>query len=352
MEKAKVLVIYTGGTIGMVPADGSDPASPLKPAGPEPFLHYLANPLEGVAWDIVGLADSAGGVLPPLDSSDVGPGHWTVLAAQIASAYERYDGFVVLHGTDTMAYTAAAVSFLCENLAKPVVFTGSQLPIFASRSDAPGNFANALAIAGWPANALPCIPEVVICFADVVLRGNRATKVSTGAYRGFASPNYPPLARLGLDIAVDTARLRPRPDPAAQPFRVHDRLAAQVMDISLYPGITAAQLAAMLGVTGVGGYVLRCFGAGNAPGGPDLLAALRAAVAARRVIVAVKHCPEGAVEMGLYAAGSGLLRQGVLPGADMTAEAALTKLTWLLDRYGASAAARLVGSDCRGELSS
>ncbi len=140
MEKAKVLVIYTGGTIGMVPADGSDPASPLKPAGPEPFLHYLANPLEGVAWDIVGLADSAGDVLPPLDSSDVGPGHWTVLAAQIASAYERYDGFVVLHGTDTMAYTAAAVSFLCENLTKPVVFTGSQLPIFASRSDAPGNF--------------------------------------------------------------------------------------------------------------------------------------------------------------------------------------------------------------------
>jgi L-asparaginase len=133
---------------------------------------------------------------------------------------------------------------------------------------------------------------------------------------------------------------------------VHDRLAAQVMDISLYPGITAAQLAAMLGVPGVGGYVLRCFGARNAPGGPDLLAALRAAVAARRVIVAVKHCPEGAVEMGLYAAGSGLQRQGVLPGADMMAEAALTKLTWLLDRYGASAAARLVGSDCRGELSS
>jgi L-asparaginase len=351
MATAKVLVIYTGGTIGMVPADARDPASPLRPGGPEPFLRAVANPLDGVAWEMVALADGAGGVLPPLDSSDVGPRHWAALAAQVAAAYERYDGFVVLHGTDTMAYSASALSFLLENLGKPVVFTGSQLPILASRSDAPGNLANALAIAGWPSGKLPCIPEVVIAFADVVLRGNRATKISTGAYRGFASPNHAPLARLGLDIAIDTARLRPRPDPATHPFRAHDRLAAQVMDISLYPGITAGQLAAILAIPGVDGYVLRCFGAGNAPGEPGLLAALHDAVTAGRLVVAVKHCPEGAVEMGVYAAGTGLLRQGVLPGADMTAEAALAKLIWLLDRYGPAEAAARVGSDCRGELS-
>jgi L-asparaginase len=348
--RAKVLVIYTGGTIGMVPEDAADPDSPLVPAGRERLARAIVNPPDAIDWDLAGLADGAGGTLPPLDSSDVGPRHWTALAAQIAAAYAEYDGFVVLHGTDTMAYSAAALSFLLENLGKPVVFTGSQLPIFVSRSDAPGNLANALAIAGWPASKLPCIPEVVICFADVVLRGNRATKVSTGAYRGFASPNLPPLARLGIEIAVERALLLPRPDPQAAPFLAGGRLSAQVMDISLYPGITAPQLEAMLSVPAVQGYVLRCFGAGNAPGDPALLAALGRSVAAGRVIVAVKHCPEGAVEMGLYAAGSGLRHQGVIPGADMTAEAALVKLVWLLSRVMPAEAAALIGRDLRGEL--
>ncbi len=347
--RAKVLVIYTGGTIGMVPEAAADPESPLVPAGRERLARAIVNHPDDIDWDLAGLADGAGGTLPPLDSSDVGPDHWTALAAQIVGAYERYDGFIVLHGTDTMAYSAAALSFLLENLRKPVVFTGSQLPIFASRSDAPGNLANALAVAGWPASRLPCIPEVLIAFADVVLRGNRATKISTGAYRGFASPNLPPLARLGLDIAVERSLLRPGPDPAA-PLRADRRLGAQIMDISLYPGITPGQLDAMLSVPGVEGYVLRCFGAGNAPGDPALLAALGRATAAGRVIVAVKQSPEGTVEMGLYAAGSGLLRQGVLPGADMTAEAALAKLIWLLSRYEATEAAALIGQDLRGEL--
>ncbi len=345
--QTKVLVIYTGGTIGMVPADAADPASPLVPAGRERLARAIVNHPAEIEWDLAGLDDGAGGTLPPLDSSDVGPAHWTALAAQIASAYARYDGFIVLHGTDTMAYSAAALSFLLENLAKPVVFTGSQLPIFASRSDAPGNLANALAIAGWRASDLPCIPEVVIAFADVVLRGNRATKISTGAYRGFASPNLPPLARLGLDIVVEKALLRPMPAP---PFRADTALGAPVMDISLYPGITAGQLDAMLSVPGVAGYVLRCFGAGNAPGDPALLGALGRATAAGRVIVAVKHSPEGAVEMGLYAAGTGLLREGVVSGADMTAEAALAKLIWLLSRHGGAESARLIGQDLRGEL--
>lgn len=349
MAEARVLVIYTGGTIGMVPADPGDHASPLVPAPQERLIAYVANPLDGVHWRIAGLDDGEGGVLPPLDSSDIGPRHWVAIARQIALNYDRYDGFVVLHGTDTMAYSAAAVSFLCENLGKPVVFTGSQLPIFASRSDAPGNFANALAVAGWPATGLPRVPEVTIAFADVLLRGNRATKVSTGAYRGFASPNHAPLGRLGLEIEIDAARLRPPPGPAA-PFRVHERLQASVMDISLYPGITPLQLDAILNIPDVAGYVLRCFGAGNAPGEPGLLEALGRATAAGRLVVAVKHCPEGAVDMTLYAAGSGLLRHGVLPGADLTPEAALVKLAWLIDRYGPAQAAGLVGRDCRGEL--
>lgn len=349
--QAKVLVIYTGGTIGMVPGDEQDPDSPLVPAERDRLARAIAEHPSGIGWDLAGLTDPAGTAIPPLDSSDVGPRHWTALAVQIEAGYAEYDGFVVLHGTDTMAYSAAALSFLLENLGKPVVFTGSQLPIFASRSDAPANLANALALAGWTASRLACIPEVVICFADLVLRGNRATKISTGAYRGFASPNLPPLARLGVDIAIERSLLRPRPDPALAPFHAHERLDAQIMDISLYPGITAPQLDAMLTVPDVAGYVLRCFGAGNAPADPALLAALGRAVAAGRVVVAVKHCPEGAVEMGLYAAGSGLQRQGVLPGADMTAEAAFAKLAYLLDRYGPAETRNLIGQDLRGELS-
>jgi L-asparaginase/Glu-tRNA(Gln) amidotransferase subunit D len=207
----------------------------------------------------------------------------------------------------------------------------------------------ALALAGWPARLAPRIPEVLICFGDVALRGNRAIKISTNSYQGFASPNLPPLARLGLGIQVETSLLRPRP-PAGAAFAVHDRLEPAVMTVSLYPGITPGQLDAMLNVPDIAGYVLRCFGAGNAPGDPALLAAVGSAIMAGRVIVAITACPGGGVAPGLYAASHGLLAQGVIPGADLTEAAALTKLAWLLDHGGPAAALRLMARDCRGEL--
>ncbi|MCW2249207.1 L-asparaginase [Azospirillum fermentarium] len=324
---ANVLVIYTGGTIGSVPSDPADPRSPLRPADPEQLAAYVPNPLNGIGWDLVGLTDDAGMPVPPLDSSSVGPKHWVWMAQTVAAAYDRYDGFVILHGTDTMAYTGSALSFLLRHLGKPVVVTGSQIPIFRPRTDAVVNLINALSVAGYKATGLPCVPEVCIAFADRLLRANRATKVSATRWAAFDSPNLPPLGRFDLGISIENGLIRPVPP---EPFTVHRRLNRRVMVLSLYPGMAADQIAGVLALPDIHGYVLRSFGAGNAPEDADFLDTLAAAVRAGKTIVTVTQCAEGAVEMGLYAAGAGLAEAGVLSGGDMTTEAAQTKLMWLL----------------------
>ena len=329
--KARVYILYTGGTIGMVLSDADNPASPLVPASKEELQPYIAGvEQEGIYWEIGGLVDRKGKPVPPLDSSDVNHEHWIYMAEAIEDVYRDFDGFVVLHGTDTMAYTASGLSFLLANLAKPVVITGSQLPIFSPRTDAIQNLVNAIYIAGYKAINLPLVPEVTICFADSLLRGNRTTKVSTSAMQGFDSPNYPKLGTIGEHIKINTEFIRPPSNNEQSPFYAYKTLNANVMDIGLFPGLRASQLESVLSLSDLQGVVLRTFGAGNAPSYSDFLDTIGKSIAKEKVILNVTQCVQGAVEMGLYEASSGLLERGVISGMDMTAEAALAKMMWIL----------------------
>lgn len=324
--KTKILIIYTGGTIGMAPADGNNPGSPLVPQPLEELLKYVPGLEEqGISMDSASFDD-------PLDSSNVGPEHWLQMAKLVEDNYDDYDGFVILHGTDTMAYTASALAFMFENLAKPVVITGSQLPISHPRTDGRQNFVNSVYIAGWKAIELPLIPEVIVVFADKILRGCRTSKLSCSAWAGFDSPNFPPLGNIGEHIQIHTDLIRDLPQ-AGQRFQANHDLSSSgnVMDISLFPGLKASQLGGVLRMHGIRGILLRTYGAGNAPDFPDFLDVIDKSINKdKRTIVNVTQCPEGMVEMGLYAASSALLERGVISGLDMTPEAALTKLMWTL----------------------
>jgi L-asparaginase len=351
---AKVLVLYTGGTIGMAPRDPENPASPLEPKDEMELKRWLPANIEnlGIEWKLERLKDEAGVALEPLDSSDVNSKHWKYMAKAIGDAYHQYDGFVILHGTDTMAYTTSALSFMFVNLAKPVVVTGSQLPISNPRTDAIINLVTSLQIAGWRASELPRIPEVVLCFADVILRGNRARKLSSSSWRGFESPNEDPLGRIGEHITIDTDLVRPVPDTEQQPFFVQPELNDNVIMLELFPGLRSDLLEAVFGLDGLKGVVLRTFGAGNGPSTSEFLDPIQRAVDERDLIVVnVTQCAEGKVEAGLYEASSGLLERGVLSGIDMTPEAALAKLMSLLENAPPAEIRTQMQVDRVGEMS-
>lgn len=320
--KTKVFILYTGGTIGMAPEDPSIPGSPLVAKPLKELLAYT-NKLgeeEGIELGFSSFEK-------PLDSSDVGPSHWVEIAEIIYREYDKYDGFVILHGTDTMAFTASALSFIFENLNKPVVITGSQLPISDTRTDAVINLVNAVHIAGYKATDLPKIPEVVISFADKILRGCRTSKISSSSWAGFDSPNYPPLGSIGEHIRIREDLLLPEPMEDFD-FQLNKELVVGVVDLSLFPGFKPSQLKRLS--MDVDGIILRTYGAGNAPGDKAFLDAVREIHDDKTVIVNITQCIEGMVEMGLYASSSSLLERGVISGLDMTPEAALTKLMWTL----------------------
>jgi L-asparaginase len=333
VAKANVLIIYTGGTIGAVPSVKGNYQSPLKPAGEEDFKSEIPGLGEeqGITWDIKGLTDQDGKSIEPLDSSNVNSEHWIYMASMIEQNYNKYDGFVVLHGTDTMTFTASALSFMLENLAKPVIITGSQLPIFKERTDAKQNLINALYIAGYKATGLPLVPEVVICFADRLLRGNRTRKVSSTSWAGFDTPNYPHLGSIGEHIVIKPEMLRSPADNNRNPFRAYKQMVSDVMDIAVFPGLKPKQLESILSSDKIKGIVLRTFGAGNAPDNEEFLQTIENATKKGKcTILNVTQCNQGMVEMGLYAASSGLLERGVISGLDMTPEAALTKMMFIL----------------------
>lgn len=329
--RARVLLIYVGGTIGMRRLDPSNPASPLANVAASELAQEIEvfGVEERIHWTLLGLCNAEGEEVPPVDSSEIGPHHWLWMAQMLERFYADYDGFVILHGTDTLAYTASALSFLCVNLAKPVVLTGSQLPIFALRSDARQNLLHSLLVAGAKAMSLPIVPEVTVCFASLLLRGNRARKASTSGWQGFTSPNYPALGSLGERIRIHTDLICPMPAEDAA-FYVGRALQDQVLDLTLFPGIQASQLRALLGQPDLRGLVLRAYGSGNAPEDPALLECLGEAVQRGLAILVVTQCSEGRVDLGRYASSRGLLQRQLASGFDLTPEAALTKLMWVL----------------------
>lgn len=340
---SKVLLISTGGTITMV----RDKASgALVPADMETFKAYM--PELFLAGEIQVDIEA---FTPQIDSSDIGPQIWEQVARMVVSHYDEYDGFVVLHGTDTMSYSASALSFMLENLSKPVVFTGSQLPVGVLRSDAKENLLTAIEIAAAKdedGNAI--VPEVTIYFEDRLFRANRTTKRNAEHFSAFNSYNYPALAKAGVHITYQPHLVHY--SDLSQPLRLHTKFDTNVAVLKLFPGIQPAVVRAILRTRGLKGVVLETFGAGNAPSDKWLYRELKAAVEKGIIIVNKTQCNTGSVEMGLYAVSLNLMKAGVLSGYDITTEALLTKMMLLLGENPDDTAIvrRLLGEDLCGEI--
>ena len=265
---------------------------------------------------------------PLIDSSDVSPDNWVKMAVAVADNYDKYDGFVILHGTDTMSYSASALSFMLENLGKPVVFTGSQLPVGVLRSDAKENLLTAIEIAAAEDNrGKPMVPEVTIYFEDSLFRANRTTKKNAEHFEAFDSYNYPSLAKAGVHIQYRPNLIRYPQE--GMPMFTHLKTCTDVAILKLFPGINEAVVRAVLNTKGLRGVVLETYGAGNAPSAQWLYQALKEATGRGIIIVNKTQCSMGSVDMGQYEVARNLLKAGVLSGYDITTEALLTKMMTL-----------------------
>ena len=320
---ASILIIYTGGTIGMKedPMDGT-----LKPFD---FSQIMEEVPELNKFDV--RIDSHT-FAPLIDSSDVEPSLWISLAEIIRDRYDDYDGFVVLHGTDTMAYSASTLSFMLEGLTKPVVFTGSQLPIGVPRTDGKENLISAVEIAAARDHEGHArVPEVCIFFDSRLLRGNRSTKYSAEAFNAFASPNCPPLAEAGIQIRYNTELIR-KPVYWDAQLRVQTHLDTRVSILKVHPGMTPQVMRSVVSDPLTRACILETYGSGNAPSRDWFLDIVREAGEMGKILLNVTQCKSGTVNMDLYATGAMLKRAGVLSGSDITTEAALGKLFSLMGR--------------------
>ncbi|MEO8591237.1 MAG: type I asparaginase [Flavobacteriales bacterium] len=320
-DRASVLLIYTGGTIGMLADPRTGVLRPMDLAHLEeqvPELERMNVRLESVAFE------------RPIDSSDMRPTDQVRIARLIRDNYERFDGFVVLHGSDTMAYTASALSYLLEGLSKPVILTGSQLPIGTIRTDAKENLITAIEIAAAKDDdGHAMVPEVAIYFEYRLMRGNRTVKVHAERFEAFRSPNWPALAEAGVHIRYDRSAILP---VRQGPLKVHEALDDRVAVIRLFPGIRAEWVRHALAMPDLQAAVLTTFGSGNGPTDPGFIAALRQARERGVLLLNVTQCVGGRVEQGRYVTSRAFNELGVVPAADMTIEAAVTKAMFLLGR--------------------
>ncbi len=314
-----VLVIYTGGTIGM---DYDPSGKYLVPFDFSQVLHKIPE-LHRFEIEITVLSYEQ-----PIDSSDIKIHHWLNLARTIYDFYRDFDAFVVLHGTDTMSYSASALSFLLENLGKPVIFTGSQLPIGARRTDARENFISALEIAASKdALGRALVPEVCIFFANSLLRGNRSRKVQSLDFTAFETANYPALATAGIRIDYHLPSIMPHPE---REFNFFTRMDGNVISLKIFPGLPNDYIRQVLAIEGLRGVVLETYGSGNAPSENGFIVALEEAIQRGIHVFNVSQCMGGSVIQGMYGTSRRLRDIGVISGGDITAEAALTKLMFLL----------------------